>query len=70
MNINLDPDKDKLKREDLEVDKALRPQKFKDFEGQDQIMENLEVFVQACMALQVWVKQLYHILLELKWVLM
>ena len=61
MNINLDPDRNRLKGEDLEVDKALRPKKFKDFEGQDQIMENLEVFVQAAILRE---EALDHVLLH------
>ncbi|MGB1248539.1 MAG: Holliday junction branch migration DNA helicase RuvB [Chitinophagales bacterium] len=47
MNINLDPHKDRLQNEELEVDKALRPKKFQDFSGQKQILDNLEIFVQA-----------------------
>lgn len=47
MNINLNPDRDNLKGEDLEIDKALRPKKFMDFEGQSQILDNLEIFVKA-----------------------
>ncbi|MCB0509880.1 MAG: Holliday junction branch migration DNA helicase RuvB [Chitinophagales bacterium] len=47
MNSNLDPEKKRLKAEDLEIDKALRPVEFKDFDGQKHIMENLEIFVKA-----------------------
>ena len=47
MNTNLDPDKSNLIPEDFEVDKALRPLAFNDFKGQSQIMDNLEIFVQA-----------------------
>ena len=47
MNQNLNPDRDDLRPEDLEVDTALRPRRFDDFSGQPQIIENLEVFVQA-----------------------
>ncbi len=32
---------------DAEVEKALRPERFEDFNGQDHIKENLRVFVQA-----------------------
>ena len=31
--------------EDIELEKVLRPKKFIDFEGQDQIVENLDVFI-------------------------
>jgi Holliday junction DNA helicase RuvB len=47
MNSHLDPNKKNLRAEDLEIDKALRPKRFQDFEGQAQIMDNLEVFVKA-----------------------
>lgn len=47
MNINLDPNKKRLQGEDVEFDKALRPKRFHDFNGQPQIMDNLQVFVQA-----------------------
>jgi holliday junction DNA helicase RuvB len=47
MNINLDPNKSRLKPEELEIDKALRPKKFSDFNGQPQILDNLLVFVKA-----------------------
>lgn len=61
MNLNLDPDKNKLKSEDFEIDKALRPKQFKDFEGQAQIMENLEVFVKAAILRE---EALDHVLLH------
>lgn len=47
MNANLNPDKSNLRSEDLEIDKALRPKLFSDFEGQQQILDNLEIFVKA-----------------------
>jgi len=47
MNEYLDPTGDNLSSEELEVDKALRPLSFDDFAGQDQILENLKVFVKA-----------------------
>lgn len=34
-------------QEDIELAKVLRPKKFIDFEGQDQIVENLDVFISA-----------------------
>jgi holliday junction DNA helicase RuvB len=61
MNLNLDPDKRKLKNEDLEIDKALRPKQFKDFEGQSQIMDNLEIFVKAALLRE---EALDHVLLH------
>lgn len=47
MNPNLDPEKDRLSKADRDIEKALRPQSFDDFAGQEQILENLQVFVQA-----------------------
>ncbi len=47
LNQNLDPDKDKLPTEELEIEKKLRPLSFDDFTGQEQIIENLKIFVQA-----------------------
>ena len=47
MNENLDPSKDSLNNEELEIDKALRPLSFSDFNGQTQVIENLKIFVQA-----------------------
>ncbi len=46
-NQNLDPDKSRLAQADLEVEKKLRPLRFDDFTGQEQVIENLRVFVQA-----------------------
>ncbi len=47
MNENLDPNSDNLSNEDFAVEQQLRPLSFNDFTGQDKVMENLEVFVQA-----------------------
>ncbi len=47
MNPNLNPDKDHLNKAEKEIEKVLRPQRFDDFGGQDQILENLQVFVEA-----------------------
>jgi len=48
MNENLDPTESGFTNEDFEIDKALRPLSFDDFAGQDQIINNLKVFVEAC----------------------
>ena len=61
MNLNLDPDKDKLKPDELDIDRALRPKRFKDFEGQEKIMDNLEIFVQAAILRE---EALDHVLLH------
>ena len=47
MNEHLDPTNTNLNPEELDVEKKLRPLSFDDFTGQDQVLENLKVFVQA-----------------------
>jgi len=47
MNENLDPDKNILSEEEINVEKKLRPIQFDDFTGQEQIIDNLKIFVEA-----------------------
>jgi Holliday junction DNA helicase RuvB len=47
MNDHLNPDIDKLNSKDREIERALRPIGFSDFEGQPHVVENLKIFVQA-----------------------
>ncbi|AXG69492.1 Holliday junction ATP-dependent DNA helicase RuvB [Kordia sp. SMS9] len=47
MNDNLDPTNQNFSSEELDIEKVLRPLSFEDFTGQDQVLENLQVFVQA-----------------------
>lgn len=47
MNENLNPEKSHLSHEDFDVEKQLRPLSFDDFNGQDQVLENLKIFVEA-----------------------
>lgn len=47
MNENLDPTTNGYNPEELDLEKRLRPLSFNDFAGQDQILENLKVFVEA-----------------------
>jgi Holliday junction DNA helicase RuvB len=47
MNENLDPTNNNFNPEELDLEKRLRPLSFDDFAGQDQILENLKVFVEA-----------------------
>jgi len=47
MNENLDPTANGYNPEELDLEKKLRPLTFDDFAGQEQILENLKVFVQA-----------------------
>ena len=41
------PEREPLTNEEIELDKALRPQDFSDFSGQTKVVENLKVFVSA-----------------------
>jgi len=47
MNENLDPTNTNYNPEELDLEKKLRPLSFDDFAGQDQVLDNLKVFVQA-----------------------
>lgn len=47
MNEHLDPSSENLSQEELDIERALRPVSFDDFTGQQQVLANLQVFVQA-----------------------
>ncbi|WP_316737291.1 Holliday junction branch migration DNA helicase RuvB [Pedobacter aquatilis] len=47
MNENLDPEASNLTPTDRDIERVLRPQAFEDFTGQEKVMENLKIFVQA-----------------------
>ncbi|PCI32793.1 MAG: Holliday junction branch migration DNA helicase RuvB [Flavobacteriaceae bacterium] len=47
MNENLNPEKEHFSNTEIEVEKVLRPLSFDDFTGQESIMENLKIFVEA-----------------------
>lgn len=47
MNENLDPTTTGYNPEELDLEKRLRPLSFDDFAGQDQVLENLKIFVAA-----------------------
>ena len=47
MNENLDPTNENYKPEELDLEKKLRPLSFDDFTGQEQVLENLQIFVKA-----------------------
>jgi Holliday junction DNA helicase RuvB len=47
MNENLDPTTNGYNNEEFDIEKRLRPLSFDDFAGQDQVLENLKVFVEA-----------------------
>ena len=47
MNENLDASGENFSSEEFDIERALRPLSFDDFAGQDQVLENLKIFVQA-----------------------
>ncbi len=47
MNDNLDPTGNQFSSVEKEIEKVLRPTEFSDFAGQENIIENLKIFVQA-----------------------
>jgi Holliday junction DNA helicase RuvB len=47
MNENLDPSGEKLNSTEKEIEKVLRPIEFEDFMGQQNVVENLRIFVEA-----------------------
>ena len=47
LNENLNPTSENLSPEQQDVERKLRPLSFDDFSGQEQVLENLKIFVQA-----------------------
>jgi len=47
MNENLDPSGENFSTEELDIERKLRPFTFNDFTGQEQVLDNLKIFVQA-----------------------
>ena len=47
MNQHLDATGDNYSPEEMDIERALRPLSFDDFAGQDQVLDNLKVFVEA-----------------------
>ncbi len=47
MNEHLDPTAENFSQEELDIERALRPITFDDFTGQESVLENLKIFVQA-----------------------
>ncbi|GGH44546.1 Holliday junction ATP-dependent DNA helicase RuvB [Mangrovimonas yunxiaonensis] len=47
MNEHLDPTNTNYSSDEVDVEKKLRPLSFNDFTGQDQVLENLQIFVKA-----------------------
>jgi len=61
MNENLVPDNEHLSSAEKEVEKVLRPKEFADFSGQEKVVENLRIFVQAAQQRE---EALDHVLLH------
>ncbi len=61
MNDNLNPEEDKLSVTDKEIERALRPKGFDDFSGQENVVDNLRIFVAAAKQRQ---EALDHVLLH------
>jgi len=47
VNPHLNPEKQRMNKDEHEVDRALRPRRILDFQGQTPIIENLEIFIRA-----------------------
>lgn len=47
MNEHLDPTGEHFSNEEVDIERALRPLSFDDFAGQDQVLDNLKIFVEA-----------------------
>jgi len=47
LNPNINPDSENLTPAEQEIEKVLRPKDFIDFTGQQEVVENLKIFVQA-----------------------
>lgn len=61
MNNNFRADKEYLSSADKEIERILRPLEFSDFSGQENIVENLKVFVKAALMRE---EALDHVLLH------
>lgn len=61
MNEHLNPYSDHLSKSEKDIEKVLRPKQFSDFQGQDGVVENLRVFVQAALQRE---EALDHVLLH------
>jgi len=61
MNPHLDPSDENLSSEEVLIDKALRPKLLDDFAGQQKIVDNLSIFIQAAKLRE---ESLDHVLLH------
>ncbi len=61
MNSNLDPSKKRLSASEKEFEQAIRPADFSNFYGQQQVIDNIIVFVKAAKARgEAWDHVLFH----------
>ena len=49
MNEHLNPNYENLSQTDKDIERVLRPSLFDDFTGQNKVVENLKIFVQAAL---------------------
>tara|TARA_B110000879_G_scaffold19318_1_gene23569 strand:- start:17046 stop:18068 length:1023 start_codon:yes stop_codon:yes gene_type:complete len=61
MNDNLNPESEHLNSTDKDIEKVLRPNRFGDFTGQEKVLDNLKVFVEAALQRE---EALDHVLLH------
>jgi len=61
MNDNLNPESEHLNSTDRDIEKVLRPNRFGDFTGQEKVLDNLKVFVEAALQRE---EALDHVLLH------
>ena len=47
MSDELNPETNELSNEEIEFEQVLRPKQFTDFKGQDKIVDNLKIFIEA-----------------------
>ena len=47
MSDELNPESNDLSNEEIEFEQVLRPKQFSDFKGQDKIVDNLKIFIEA-----------------------
>jgi|TARA_B110000263_G_scaffold215555_1_gene200623 Holliday junction DNA helicase RuvB len=61
MSDELNPETNELSNEEIEFEQVLRPKQFTDFKGQDKIVDNLKIFIEAAKQRE---ESLDHVLLH------
>jgi holliday junction DNA helicase RuvB len=61
MSDELNPEANELSNEEIEFEQVLRPKQFTDFKGQDKIVDNLKIFIEAAKQRE---ESLDHVLLH------